>query len=51
MHAVWATSWETTSNGSLPLAWALENNDVNGIDVTLNYLQGLGFALPFASDA
>lgn len=51
MHAVWATSWETTPYGSFPMSWALDNNDVNGIDVTLTYQHGFGFAHPFATDA
>jgi hypothetical protein len=38
MHAIYATSWETTSDGIFPLSWAPNDTYVNGIDVTESYL-------------
>lgn len=36
-HAIYATSWRTTSDGYFPLTWAPNVTYVNGIDVTRHY--------------
>lgn len=36
-HAIYATSWEKTRDGSFPLSWDPDDNSVKGIDVTEHY--------------
>lgn len=45
-HAIFATSWRATGDGSFPLMWAPEVDYVNGIDVTRTYVENSEDPLP-----